>query len=94
MPATFNGRDFLWWFTICERATEPFEHRGATICDSAADLARRSDVTLTALLMFSDDSAPIKKVRGYPNLLREERSVPKGPDADNLVDFSMLSVGR
>ena len=35
-------------------ATEPFEERGAVVVDSAAELARQSDIVITALPMPSD----------------------------------------
>ena len=45
--------------------------------------------------IFSDDgSVNIKKVRGYLNLLREERPIPEDLDAEKLVDFSMLPSVR
>ncbi len=55
--------------------------------------AARSYDTMTAI--FSPDGAiDIKKVRGYLNLLREERPVPEDFDAEKLVDFSMLPSAR
>jgi hypothetical protein len=41
--------------------------------------------------LFSPDGAiAMKKVRGYLDLLREERPVAETLDADKLVDFSLL----
>src|SRR6185503_3501609 len=37
-----------------EQATRPFRERGATVVDSASELARRSDVIITALPMPKD----------------------------------------
>ena len=55
---------------------------------SAAE-AERSYESMTAI--FSPDGAlNIKKVRGYLNILREERPVPEDFDVEKLVDFSML----
>jgi len=56
--------------------------------------AERSYDTMTAI--FSPDGAiNIKKVRGYLNLLREERPVPEDLTfAEKLVDFSMLPSAR
>ncbi|HLN86235.1 MAG TPA: ABC transporter substrate-binding protein [Candidatus Limnocylindrales bacterium] len=55
--------------------------------------AERSYDTMTAI--FSPDGAMnIKKIRGYLNLLREERPVPEDFDAEKLVDFSMLPAAR
>jgi ABC-type nitrate/sulfonate/bicarbonate transport system substrate-binding protein len=51
--------------------------------------AERSYDTMVAL--FSPDGAIVmKKVRGYLDLLREERPVAETLDADKLVDFSLL----
>jgi hypothetical protein len=36
----------------------------------------------------------LKKVRGYLNLLREERALPDNLAAERLVDFSMLPSAR
>jgi NitT/TauT family transport system substrate-binding protein len=59
---------------------------------SAAE-AERSYESMTAI--FSPDGAiNIKKVRGYLNILREERPVPEDFDAEKLVDFSMLPSAR
>jgi hypothetical protein len=45
--------------------------------------------------IFSPDGAiNMKKVRGYLDLLREERSIPEKLEADKLVDFSMLPGAR
>ena len=41
-------------FDLREEATHPFEERGAKVADSVSDLARRSDVILTALPMPDD----------------------------------------
>lgn len=41
-------------FDLRAEATRPFEERGARVADSVLDLARRSDVILTALPMPSD----------------------------------------
>src|ERR1044071_7293845 len=41
-------------FDLREEATRPFEERGARVADSVGDLARRSDVILTALPMPQD----------------------------------------
>ena len=51
--------------------------------------AERSYNTMVGL--FSPDGAiAMKKVRGYLDLLREERPVAETLDADKLVDFSLL----
>lgn len=45
--------------------------------------------------IFSPDGAMnMKKVRGYLNLLREERPIPEDLDPEKLVDFSMLPTAR
>lgn len=55
--------------------------------------AGRSYDTMTNI--FSDDgSVNIKKVRGYVNLLREERPIPEDLDVEKLIDFSMLPSAR
>jgi 3-hydroxyisobutyrate dehydrogenase len=41
-------------FDLREEATRPFEERGAKVADSVSDLARRSDVVITALPMPKD----------------------------------------
>ena len=41
-------------FDLREEAARPFRERGAEVVDSAAELARRSDVILTALPMPDD----------------------------------------
>jgi ABC-type nitrate/sulfonate/bicarbonate transport system substrate-binding protein len=51
--------------------------------------AERSYDTMTGLLS-SDGGVGIAKVRGYLNLLREERSISEAVDPEKLVDFSML----
>ena len=55
--------------------------------------AERSYETMTAILS-ADGSVNVKKIRGYLNLLREERSIPEDLDAEKLVDFSMLPSAR
>ena len=55
--------------------------------------AERSYQTLTGLFSV-DGSMSSKKVRGYLNLLREERPLPEELDPDKLVDFSMLPLAR
>jgi len=55
--------------------------------------AERSYDTMTGI--FSHDGAMnMKKVRGYLNLLREERPIPEDLDPEKLVDFSMLPSAR
>jgi ABC-type nitrate/sulfonate/bicarbonate transport system substrate-binding protein len=55
--------------------------------------AERSYDTMTGI--FSSDGAiGMKKVRGYLNLLREERPIPEDLDVEKLVDFSMLPSAR
>lgn len=55
--------------------------------------AERSYDTMTGI--FSRDGAMnMKKVRGYLNLLREERPIPEDFDPEKLVDFSMLPSAR
>jgi hypothetical protein len=55
--------------------------------------AERSYDTMVAI--FSADGAiDMKKVRGYLDLLREERPVAANLEADKLVDFSMLPSPR
>ena len=55
--------------------------------------AERSYDTMTGI--FSADGAMnMKKVRGYLNLLREERPIPEDLDPEKLVDFSMLPSAR
>jgi NitT/TauT family transport system substrate-binding protein len=51
--------------------------------------AERSYQTIVDILS-PDGAIDIKKVRGYLNLLREERQIPENLDAGKLVDFSML----
>jgi len=55
--------------------------------------AERSYETMTSLLS-PDGSIHLKKVRGYLNLLREERPIPDELDAEKLVDFSLLPSPR
>lgn len=55
--------------------------------------AERSYETLNGI--FSPDGAiDSRKVRGYLNLLREERPVPDDFDVGKIVDFSMLPSAR
>ena len=55
--------------------------------------AQRSYDTMTGI--FSPDGAiPMKTVRGYLNLLREERPIAEDLDPEKLVDFSMLPSAR
>ena len=51
--------------------------------------AEHSYETMTGLLS-ADGSANLNKIRGYLNLLREERPIPNEINAEKLVDFSML----
>ena len=55
--------------------------------------AERSYQTMVEILS-ADGSMDLKKVRGYLNLLREERPIPENLDAEKLVDFSMLPSAR
>ena len=55
--------------------------------------AERSYDTMVAILS-ADGGINMKKVRGYLDLLREERPVADNFDADKLVDFSMLPGSR
>jgi ABC-type nitrate/sulfonate/bicarbonate transport system substrate-binding protein len=55
--------------------------------------AERSYDTLIGILS-RDGSIDLKKVRGYLNLLHEERPIPENLDAEKLVDFSMLPSAR
>ena len=55
--------------------------------------AERSYETMTAILS-ADGSVNMKKIRGYLNLLREERPISEELDAEKLVDFSMLPSAR
>lgn len=55
--------------------------------------AERSYETVVGILS-PDGGIDIKKVRGYLNLLREERPVPTDLDPQKLVDFSMLPSPR
>src|SRR5438132_2514540 len=55
--------------------------------------AERSYETMTALLS-ADGSVNIKKIRGYLNLLLEERPISDELDSEKLVDFSMLPSSR
>ena len=55
--------------------------------------AARSYDTMVGILS-SDGAMDLKKVRGYLNLLREERTLPKTLDVESLVDFSMLPSAR
>jgi len=55
--------------------------------------AERSYETMTSLLS-PDGSIHLKKVRGYLNLLREERPIPDELDAEKLVDFSLIPSSR
>ncbi len=55
--------------------------------------AERSYDTMVGI--FSPDGAmDMRKIRGYLNLLREERPVPDNIDPEKLVDFSMLPSRR
>jgi ABC-type nitrate/sulfonate/bicarbonate transport system substrate-binding protein len=59
---------------------------------STSEAARSYD---TMAAIFSPDGAiNMKKVRGYLDILREERSVADSFDAGKLVDFSMLPGAR
>ena len=51
--------------------------------------AERSYDTMTGLFSI-DGGIGVKKVRGYLNLLREERPISEALDPEKLVDFSML----
>src|SRR5262245_43802253 len=51
--------------------------------------AERSYDTMTGLLS-NDGGIGVKKVRGYLDLLREERPISEALDPEKLVDFSML----
>src|SRR4030095_2230133 len=51
--------------------------------------AEQSYDTMTGLLSI-DGGIGVKKVRGYLNLLREERPISDALDPEKLVDFSML----
>ena len=53
----------------------------------------RSYDTMTGLLSI-DGGIGVKKVRGYLNLLREERPISEALDPEKLVDFSMLPSVR
>jgi ABC-type nitrate/sulfonate/bicarbonate transport system substrate-binding protein len=55
--------------------------------------AERSYDTMTGLLSI-DGGIGVKKVRGYLNLLREERPISDALDPEKLVDFSMLPSVR
>src|ERR1043166_65776 len=55
--------------------------------------AERSYESMTAILS-ADGSVNMKKIRGYLNLLREERPISEELDAEKLVDFSMLPSAR
>ncbi|MBM2802461.1 MAG: transporter substrate-binding protein [Deltaproteobacteria bacterium] len=55
--------------------------------------AERSYDTMTGILS-PDGAMNMKKVRGYLNLLREERPIPEDLDPAKLVDFSMLPSAR
>jgi ABC-type nitrate/sulfonate/bicarbonate transport system substrate-binding protein len=65
----------------------------ATRYKISANEAERSYETMSAI--FSPDGGiDNKKIRGYLNLLREERPVPDDFDLDKLVDFTMLPPTR
>jgi ABC-type nitrate/sulfonate/bicarbonate transport system substrate-binding protein len=55
--------------------------------------AERSYDTVVGILS-ADGAVELKKVRGYLNLLREERPVPENLEPEKLVDFSMLPSPR
>ena len=55
--------------------------------------AERSYQTMIEILS-PDGSMDLNKVRGYLNLLREERPLPETLEAEKLVDFSMLPSAR
>ena len=55
--------------------------------------AERSYDTMTGIFS-ADGSINIKKVRGYLEILREERPIPNDLDVEKLVDFSMLPSAR
>jgi NitT/TauT family transport system substrate-binding protein len=55
--------------------------------------AERSYDTMVAILS-PDGAINMKKIRGYLNLLREERPVADDLDPEKLVDFSMLPGAR
>jgi 3-hydroxyisobutyrate dehydrogenase len=49
-------------FDLREDATRPFRERGATVVDSAAEVARRSDIVITALPMPHDVEQVAKQI--------------------------------
>jgi NitT/TauT family transport system substrate-binding protein len=55
--------------------------------------AERSYDTIIGILS-PDGAIDVKKIRGYLNLLREERPVADSVDPERLVDFSMLPSPR
>ena len=55
--------------------------------------AAKSYETMVGILS-PDGAMDLKKVRGYLDLLREERTLPKTLDVKSLVDFSMLPSAR
>ena len=55
--------------------------------------AERSYDTMVAILS-PDGAINMKKIRGYLNLLREERPIADDLDPEKLVDFSMLPGAR
>lgn len=77
-------------------ATREPPRRGQNDCSKfkvSQSEAERSYDTMTGLLSV-DGSIGAKKVRGYLNLLREERPIPEGLDPEKLVDFSLLPPAR
>ena len=73
------------------RARSYPDDRGA-IEVSPGEAARSYD-TMVGILS-SDGAMDLKKVRGYMDLLREERTLPEQLDVETLVDFSMLPSPR
>ena len=59
-------------FDLREEATRPFRERGATVADSAAELARRSDVIITALPMPDDVEQVVRGAKGILEGIRAQ----------------------
>ena len=72
--------------------TEAIKMIAARFKISPGEAARSYD-TMVGILS-SDGAMDLKKVRGYMDLLREERTLPEQLDVETLVDFSMLPSPR
>ena len=62
-------------FDLRDQASRPFRERGARVANSAAELARRSDVIVTALPMPDDVEQVVRGAKGILEGIRANRSI-------------------